>query len=225
MNRGRPPKVSIDVKKSIVDLYLVEVAGLDRSALRKKVLFTRLAEYAEQKGLCLVDTDFSKNEELRSYIEEKLVEQEETLSSEGAFVPLDIACLLNASRKDLQIILADRDRYYEDIFVRARRALSTFTNKEKTIKEMRRKLAEEQEENERIRKELTDRKTELKEKARECSELKKYIKTVVEPCLLEDFEKKTAGDGKLLEFAQQSIRAPIQQDDSEAEKILKLFEV
>ncbi len=225
MNRGRPPKVNIDVKKSIVDLYFVEVAGLDRSALYKRGLYTRLAEYAGQKGLRLVDTDFSKCEELRSYIEQKLVEQEKALSSEGAFVPLDIAGLLNASRKDLQIILADRDRYYEDIFVRARSALSTFQKKEKMIEELRRKMAEEQEEDERIRKELTDRKTELKEKTRECSELKKYIKTVVEPCLLEEFEKKTAGEGKLLEFAQQNIRDHIRQDDSESEKILKLFEI
>lgn len=225
MKKGRPPKVSLEIKKSVVDMFYIEIAGLETSMLRKKGIFTRLAEYARQTGIELVDTDFSKDKAIRSYIEEKNLEREQNAATEGAFVPLDVNAIVNKNRMQLQQYLLDRDRYYEDLYIRVKYALNTCKKNKTIIDELHNSLAEETSKKTLLSEELENIKRQLREKTQECSELKKYIREIVEPCLLEQFEKQTANRGAMLRFAQRSAETVIEPEETAATKILDLFKV
>ena len=118
---GRPQKVSIDIKKNLVDLYFVEAAGKDPTAMQKHGIYTRLAEYGVSRGIHnLVDTDFSKCAEIRAYIDDKIQEAEKT-PTEAAFAPIDFAKVLRMTEPELSAFLMISAR----IFRREKRCRSS----------------------------------------------------------------------------------------------------
>ena len=223
---GRSQKVSIDIKKNLVDLYFVEAAGKDPTAMQKHGIYTRLAEYGVSRGIHnLVDTDFSKCAEIRAYIDDKIQEAEKT-PTEAAFAPIDFAKVLRMTEPELSAFLTQRDQYYYSVFQKSRYALSTFQNHNiqlRELSEMNRELKKDADE---AAAQLQKLKEQLQGKTEECERLKKYIKKMIEPGMEESF--RTYMDGgdiqqKTLKIAEEASRTPIKKPAGGMSQIIQLF--
>lgn len=223
---GRPQKISIDVKKNIVDLYFVEAAGKDPSAMQKYGIYTRLAEYGVNRGILnLVDTDFSKCAEIRKYIEEKTFEVEKA-TAEAAFVPMDLAKVLRMTDGELRAFLTQRDQYYHSVFQKSRYALSTFQNHNRQLCELSEMNQELKNKANETMAQIQKLKEQLGRKATECERLKKYIEKVVEPGMEESFRAyMSSGDIQqlALKVAKEASYAPIKKTQSGTNQIIQLF--
>ena len=94
---GRPCKASFDEKKLVVNSFF----SAHPDAFSARGIFTRLAEHAQATGFPLYSHDFSKDDAIRSYIEQKLAAGQSPCKSNvmPMYQPLDIdfVCRLRGS--------------------------------------------------------------------------------------------------------------------------------
>ena len=221
---GRPPKVGLDIKKSIVDLYFVEEAGSDPAA-KKHGLFTKLAAYASQRGFALRDTDFSKCDEIREYIDSKFKTAEDDCISDAAFVPINMDMVMTADRQKLAEYLRGRDQYFEEAVRKTARAMKTFRSLNSRVSQLKKensalkvKLEEMAKDNDNINKML-------REKTKECADKTRYIRDSVVPAMANDFEKRTLqtdSENRLLNEAKKTATTPL--SPHPLHSIIDLFE-
>jgi len=194
---GRPPKVSFDTKKDIVSRYFLFEANSDSSRMRAHNIFALLAEYSALLGRPLKAYDFSKDANVRAYIESfqtnNGLSKNETFSV-PAYVAFDIKTAAYMEREKLYVALTEREQYFQTVYKKGTVAIESFCALNEQIASIQR-ISEQKST---LADELTIK---LKENKKKCVALdtenrylKSYIRHHVEPNEAEAFLKGTGSE-------------------------------
>lgn len=122
---GRPAKATFEEKKAVVDSYFI----VNGDAIRNHGVYKDIADYAQQSGAKLFPHDFSKDKQIRQYIEHKIANVQEPIQSAvlQMYEPLDIDYALTLKGSRLGVLLRDREAYYRRLYNQAVLAIETHT--------------------------------------------------------------------------------------------------
>lgn len=125
--RGRPPKLSFEEKKQIVDSFFAFEAGYDHRKLKEYNIYTQLANYAAKlnwlgNGRPITPKNLA-DPDIRTYIN-ALAGIEGSSSKSHAvcvpvYTPLDIQMLYTKSIDEIIRLIKEREVYYESVCINA----------------------------------------------------------------------------------------------------------
>lgn len=130
---GRPRKYSFEEKRIIIEWYLAIECSGDVSMLKEHGIYTKIALFARSsksvRGIPHVekakDTDFSKDPEIRAYIDECVqnAASADIKITECAYVPLDVGSFLRKTPHELRDALTQYNQYNQSVYMQAAKAI------------------------------------------------------------------------------------------------------
>lgn len=190
---GRPTKATFEEKRAIIDAFFIAEGGEDASVFREHGIYKRLAEFQLSKTLNLQAHDFSRDKDIVEYMKTFTPSEPEDTAL-PAYTPLDINKFLGRSVKDQIELLRQRESYYNGVYQRGNKAISTYAEvvKERDAAIREREMAWEEvrkanQKAEKLASELAKKKAELKESEAEAADLSRYIKNQVAPNMADAF--------------------------------------
>ena len=134
VKNGRPLKISLDDKKTIVDWYEAVECNGDPSLLKAHGVYTRIAIFARNCKMLrsipnikdVKDTDFSKDAQIRAYMDQLIedgAKKEESAITESAYVPLDVEAIVRQSPRAQRNMLTQYNEYNQRVYLQASKAV------------------------------------------------------------------------------------------------------
>lgn len=149
--QGRPVKMSLDDKKTILHKFFIHVNPKAYSETRLHGIFTKLADFAQQDGFETAEGyDFANDEKFRAYLSDYLSAERyrsHPQQSVGfAFEPLDIRRALGLNERELQEVLQQRESYFSKLYdssIKACDHYMTLENENRTLRDDNQHLTQE----------------------------------------------------------------------------------
>lgn len=138
---GRPAKMSLDDKKSILHRFLISVGPNSYSTSRLHGIFSKLANFARLNGCSDVESyDFANDKDFRAYLIEYLSAENDRNTSHSdslSYTPLDIRSVVKLGPNQLGEILQQRESDLRDLYDSAIRAVEHYKALEDQIRTLR----------------------------------------------------------------------------------------
>ena len=181
---GRPPKATSEQKVAIVDQFYITNPDDSTTLLSSHGVYRRLSEYAKISGYSLEPHDFSRDEKVRSRINqliESSVTQENTLTAVPTYEPLDITALMMSGKTHIEQILHAREDYYLKLHLKATRAIENYALVNQQANQYKAEMTAEKSKNAELKAHFDDLSSDFLQAKKDVAYLKKIIKNNIEP--------------------------------------------
>lgn len=181
---GRPLKATSEQKIAIVDRFYITNPDDSTTLLSSHGVYRRLSDYAKSLGYSLEPHDFSRDEKVRSHINqliESSVTQENTLTVVPTYEPLDITALMMSSKAHIEQILRAREDYYLKLHLKAARAIESYSLVSQQSNQYKAEITAEKSKNAELRANLDELSSNFLQAKKDVAYLKRFIKNNVEP--------------------------------------------
>lgn len=207
---GRPPKASFEEKKAIVDSFFV----VHTNAAHVSGIYTRIAEYAQKNKYDLQSYDFSKDEQIRQYISQKVANAQKPMMSNlvCTYEPLDIDYALTLRGSRLATLLRQRESYYAQLYNQAVAALESHSAMASEINKLKVELDKARV----VEKEQNELKQALSKCMAENTQLRQKIRNEIEPAKADDYFKSLSNPSVAINMVRNTLQTNIQKIDTTA---------
>lgn len=207
---GRPKKILTEDKLAIVTRFYLT----HDDSLLKHGIYRKLSDYAQSLGYSLEARDFSRDPAVREQIEKLISQTQKKHPLPGAsqlelplpsYIPLDIPTLMNRSRNTIADTLAGRERYFQNLHIKAAHAIedyNTLFNQNHLLQEEVTRLRGE---HDLIESEKKSLKLELHDAKVKISYLTRIIKKDVEPEKAHQFLQSLTTQEKIVETVKKTV--------------------
>ena len=204
---GRPCKATLNEKKVVVNSYF----AAHPDAFHSHGIFTRLAEHAQATGFALYSHDFSKDDAIRSYIEQKLIAGQSPCKS--AVIPmyeaLDIDYALSLRGSRLAELFHQRETYFSQLYNQAVVAIESHRSMLAEITSLKSKLDAATQTIDDITDLQTKVEQELKTIRQENQKLRHYIRKELTPERAEAYFQQLSNPSVAIEQARKIVNSDI----------------
>lgn len=200
---GRPPKASFEEKKAIVDSFFV----VHTNAAHVSGIYTRIAEYAQKNKFDLQSYDFSKDEQIRQYIAQKVANAQKPMISNlvSVYEPLDVDYALTLRGSRLATLLRQREEYYAQLYNQAVAALESHSAMAGEINKLKAELDKARV----IEKEQNELKQTLSKCMEENRQLRQKIRNEIEPEKADAYFKSLSNPSVAIDMVRGIVEADI----------------
>lgn len=217
---GRPKKVPTEVKMQIVDLYLVSEGVEDERVMQQHGIYSKLADFAKEKGYVLEPHDFSRDADIKRYLQSLISGGiKETHESFPAYEPLDVAYVVSKPRNELGILLNAREEYFQGLYRRAVAVIERFDGLAARNRLLEKEVEQTREQLDEINAQYLQAKTALRDKTKENEYLRRFIKKELTPERADRFFKSLISQEDALDIAEKSASTPIKELTHEDRKL------
>jgi len=133
---GRPSKLDMNTKKAIIMDFFIQEAECQIEVMQKRNIFARIAKFASNDGYDAKAYDFSRNAEVKSYIEDLIFQNKQSPenSNNWAYNSMNIEyfCRPDISFEARRKLLVEQDDYYRKIYLQATAAININETLQKT---------------------------------------------------------------------------------------------
>ena len=217
---GRPKKVATEVKLQIIDHFLISVGAEDEHVMQQHGIYSKLANFAKEKGYELESHDFSRDLKVRNYLQ-SISGTVENSNSVGIpiYEPLDIPYVINKPRTELGIILRDREEYFQGLYRRAVAALERYEIAAASNRLLKEQTMQMEQQRDALEKQCRCAEKIYREEKKENEYLRRYIKKELSPKQADDFFKRLASQEMAIQIASQSATMPMEELTREDRKL------
>lgn len=207
---GRPPKVSFEEKKAIVDSFF----AVHTNAAHISGIYTRIAEYAQKNKYDLQAYDFSKDGQIRQHIAQKIANSQKPMTSNliPVYEPLDVDYAVTLRGNRLATLLRQREEYYAQLYNQAVAALEDHSAMAREINNLKAQLDSARA----LEKEQNEFKQMLSKCMEENTQLRQKIRNEIEPAKADDYFKSLSNPSVAINMVRDTLQTNIQKIDTTA---------
>lgn len=133
---GRPSKLDMSTKKAIIMDFFVKESECQIEVMQKRDIFARIAKFASNNGYDVKAYDFSRNDEVKIYIEDLILQNKQSpeRSNNWAYnsINTEYFCRPDISLEARRTLLVEQDDYYRKIYLQATAAINMNETLQKT---------------------------------------------------------------------------------------------
>ena len=200
---GRPQKISVEELEAIVRGYYITCAGEDSAALAAHNVYAQLERYAADNGFRgrggqpLRASDFRRPEikQLIQTLAGTARGSEVLLSTMPVFSKLDMQHFFSQCMEKQKDILAEREDYFEQLFMRSALAIKQYTELSASVSQAQAEISRLEVENQDLHKRIKQLSDECVGFRKENADYRRYVRKHVDPERAANFLASMQQDG------------------------------